>query len=452
MKTLPPDFLNEMQQELGDSFSNFIDSYHLQAVKSLRTNLMKVTPEVLQNILPLPLEPVPWCTSGFYFPAGFRPGKHVYHAAGLYYIQEASAMAPVEALDPLPGEKILDLCAAPGGKTTQIAAKLNGTGLLVANEVDSKRCKALISNLERFGVTNTVVLNEQPHRISCRFPAFFDRILVDAPCSGEGMFRKDPTACDHWSIKNSEKCGDLQQHILGEAAEMLKPGGRLVYSTCTFNRRENEHTIELFLQEHPEFSITTIQHNVDFQPGLTPKIEKAGRLWPHLLRGEGHFVVVLEKQTGESQDSKSAKNSRLPKQVKSLLDAFIQDNFTGVPTPQNLVLYGDHLYEAPTGVPSLDKLKVAQPGRYIGEIRKGRFITAHALAMTLDGSTVKQVQSYTQYDAELYRFLQGETVPTTHTGWTLVTVDGYPLGWGKGAGGILKNHYPKWLRFSYDRP
>jgi NOL1/NOP2/sun family putative RNA methylase len=451
MKTLPPDFLNEMQQELEDTFPEFIASYNQQAVKSLRTNLMKVTPEVLPNILPFPLEPIPWCTAGFYFPTAFRPGKHVYHAAGLYYIQEASAMAPVEALDPLPGEKILDLCAAPGGKTTQIAAKLNGTGLLVANEVDSKRCKALISNLERFGVTNTVVLNEQPHRISSRFPAFFDRILVDAPCSGEGMFRKDPAACDHWSIKNSEKCADLQQHILGEAAKMVKPSGRLVYSTCTFNRRENEHTIELFLQEHPEFSITTVQNNAYFQPGLTPKIEKAGRLWPHLLRGEGHFVVVLEKQTGESQKSKSAKNSRLPKQVKSLLDAFIQDNFTGVPTPQNLVLYGDHLYEAPTGVPSLDKLKVAQPGRYIGEIRKGRFIPAHALAMTLDASSVNQVQSYTQFDAELYQFLQGETVPTTYTGWTLVTVDGYPLGWGKGAGGILKNHYPKWLRFVYDR-
>jgi NOL1/NOP2/fmu family ribosome biogenesis protein len=314
----------------------------------------------------------------------------------------------------------------------------------------------LISNLERLGVTNAVVLNEQPHRFSNRFPAFFDRILVDAPCSGEGMFRKDPEACEHWSIKNSEKCADLQQYILTEAAKMLKPGGRLVYSTCTFNRRENEYTLEHFLQTHPEFQLLDVPNHEYFQAGLTSATSQAGRLWPHLLRGEGHFVAVLQKNNSDIEEIKPAKTMkypRIPKKIDQLWDSFIRDHVKEpIPLSGSLLLYGDHLYEAPIGLPSLDKCKVAQPGRYLGEIRKGRFIPSHALAMTLDPISVNQVQSYRSTDSELYRFLQGETVPTTHKSWTLVTVDGYPLGWGKGAAGILKNHYPKWLRFAYDQP
>jgi NOL1/NOP2/sun family putative RNA methylase len=456
MTVLPIDFITEIKKELADSFDPFIASYNQPAVKSLRTNSMKVSPKNLPNMIPFALEPIPWCANGFYFSPESRPGKHVYHAAGLYYIQEASAMAPVEALQPLPGEKILDLCAAPGGKTTQIAAKLNGSGLLIANEVDGKRCKALISNLERLGVTNAVVLNEQPHRFSNRFPAFFDRILVDAPCSGEGMFRKDPEACEHWSIKNSEKCADLQQYILTEAAKMLKPGGRLVYSTCTFNRRENEYTLEHFLQTHPEFHLLDVPNHEYFQAGLTSSTSQAGRLWPHLLRGEGHFVAVLQKNDSDLEEIKPAKimkYPRIPRQIGQLWDSFIRDHVKDpIPLSGPLLLYGNHLYESPIGLPSLDKCKVAQPGRYLGEIRKGRFIPSHALAMTLDPISVKQVQFYRSTDSELYRFLQGETVPTTKRGWTLVTVDGYPLGWGKGAAGILKNHYPKWLRFAYDQP
>ncbi len=459
MNALPNDFITEIKKELMNRFDDFLETYDLPAVKSLRTNIMKVSPKTLENMIPFPLEMIPWCPDGFYFPAHTRPGKHVYHAAGLYYIQEASAMAPVEALQPKPGEKILDMCAAPGGKTTQIAAKMMGEGILVANEVDGKRSKALISNLERFGVTNAVVLNEQPHRFSERFTAYFDRILVDAPCSGEGMFRKDPEACEHWSIKNSEKCADLQQYILTEAANMLKSGGRLVYSTCTFNRRENEDTIEHFLQVHPDFELIEVPNHQYFQSGLTPDTVRASRLWPHLLQGEGHFLAVLQKREtteGKEQEKKGKKGtkiSRIPKQISSVLEAFIKDTFIEpISFSGQLILYGDHLYEMPFDIPNLDKCKVAQPGRYLGEIRKGRFLPSHAWAMALGPKQVKHIQSYRSTDSELYRFLQGETIPTPHKAWTLVTVDGYPLGWGKGAGGILKNHYPKWLRFAYDRP
>jgi NOL1/NOP2/sun family putative RNA methylase len=457
MNKLPEEFIAQMKTELQETFPDFIDSYNQEAVKSLRTNLMKVSPKTLQNIMPFPLEVIPWCNDGFYFPVHTRPGKHVYHAAGLYYIQEASAMAPVEALKPKPGEKVLDLCAAPGGKTTQIAAKMKGEGILVANEIDSKRCKVLIQNLERFGVTNAVVLNEQPHRFSDRFSAFFDRILVDAPCSGEGMFRKDEEACEHWSIKNSEKCADLQQYILIEAAKMLKPGGLLVYSTCTFNRRENEYTLEKFLQSFSDFQLVEVPNKAHFQSGLTPLTVQSARLWPHLLRGEGHFVAVLQKKETPSIETRKAKKTkkitRIPKQIASVLDNFIEYTFLQpIVFSGHLILYGDHLYETPVGIPSLDQCKVAQPGRYLGEIRKGRFLPSHAWAMTLSPKDLKNVQAYTSADPDLYKFLQGETVSTSQNAWTLVTVDGYPLGWGKGAGGILKNHYPKWLRFAYDQP
>lgn len=457
MNVLPKDFLTEIKKELDDTFDEFLATYEQSAVKSLRTNILKVSPKTLKNMIPFDLETIPWCPDGFYFPANVRPGKHVYHAAGLYYIQEPSAMAPVEVLQPKPREKILDMCAAPGGKTTQIAAKMMGEGILVANEIDAKRCKALISNLERFGVANAVVLNEQPHRFSERFTSYFDRILVDAPCSGEGMFRKDPEACEHWSIKNSEKCADLQQYILTEAAKMLKQGGRLVYSTCTFNRRENEYAIEKFLQSHPEFELIEVPSQKYFQNGLTPSTAQASRLWPHLIRGEGHFVAVLQKSKTQEETAnkkeKRTKNTRIPKQISSVLDAFISETFIQpISFPGKMVLYGDHLYETPYDLPDLNKCKVAQPGRYLGEIRKGRFLPSHAWAMALQPNLVKQVQSYENRDQELYRFLQGETIPTNHKAWTLVTVDGYALGWGKGAGGILKNHYPKWLRFAYDQP
>jgi NOL1/NOP2/fmu family ribosome biogenesis protein len=272
------------------------------------------------------------------------------------------------------------------------------------------------------------------------------------------MFRKDPEACEHWSLKNSKKCADLQQYILTEAAKMLKPGGRLVYSTCTFNRRENEYTLEQFLEAHPEYELIEVPNHQYFQAGLTPSTVQTSRLWPHLLRGEGHFVAVLQKsktdkETEIKKKEKKAKRSRIPKQISSVLDAFINETFVApISFTGKMVLYGDHLYETPLDLPNLDKCKVAQPGRYLGEIRKGRFLPSHAWAMALQPSSVKQIQSYHNSDAELYRFLQGETIPTNHNAWTLVTVDGYSLGWGKGTGGILKNHYPKWLRFAYDQP
>jgi NOL1/NOP2/sun family putative RNA methylase len=405
------------------------------------------------------MEPVPWCEEGFYYQHELdRPGKHVYHAAGLYYIQDASAMSPAEALEPQPGEKVLDLCAAPGGKTTQIAAKMKGQGLLVANEIDSKRIKALVENLERCGVTHAVVLNENPVRLSSRFAGFFDRILIDAPCSGEGMFRKDAEVCERWSLRLTEKCADLQLEIITAAAPMLRPGGRLVYSTCTFNPRENEGLIERFLELHPEFELEPVPGQNHYQPGrpdwvrpANPGLSQTARLWPHFLRGEGHFVAVLKKSdTAQGPQAKPGKSPSAHQQAQKLWQQFLKETFRhddhlgeGM-----LTLYGEHLYLVPPGLPSLKGLKVERPGRYLGQAKKSHFVPSHALALSIQPEDVKQTIDFACDDPNLLLYLQGEALPANlNKGWTLVTVDGFPLGWGKVSGGLLKNHYPKWLRW-----
>lgn len=457
MRPLPSDYVELMKQLLGNEFPAFIQTYEEPSTRGLRVNTLKITPEELQKRVPFHLEPIPWCKEAFYYKHELdRPGKHVYHAAGLYYIQDASAMAPAEALQPQPGENILDLCAAPGGKTTQIAAKMKGKGLLVANEIDDKRIKALVENLERCGVTNAVVLNENPLRLASRFAGFFDRILIDAPCSGEGMFRKDEEVCERWSLRAVEKCADLQLEILTAAVPMLRPGGRLVYSTCTFNPTENEAIIQRFLAEHPDFSLIPVPQEKYFQPGRPEWVEEphaelkqTARLWPHHLRGEGHFVAVMEK--AESAQGTRQRPGKFPpvhadavKQLRQFSQETYQDHlFAGT-----LTLYGEHLYLIPEQLPSLKGLKVERPGRYLGQVKKGRFVPSHALALSSDPSLVRQTVDFHNDDPELLLYLQGEALPTDlKKGWTLVTVDQFPLGWGKVSGGLLKNHYPKWLRW-----
>jgi NOL1/NOP2/sun family putative RNA methylase len=455
--SLPPDYLDQMKRLLGSEYSAFIHTYDQTATRALRVNTLKISPEELVKRVPFHLEPIPWCQEAFYYQHEVdRPGKHVYHAAGLYYIQDASAMAPAEALEPEPGEKILDLCAAPGGKTTQIAAKMKGKGILVANEIDDKRIKALVENLERCGVTNAVVLNENPVRLTSRFAGFFDRILIDAPCSGEGMFRKDPEVCERWSLRAVEKCADLQLEILTAAAPMLRPGGRLVYSTCTFNPTENESLILRFLEEHPDFHLVPVPQAAHYQPGRPDwtdhpqdELKQTARLWPHHLRGEGHFVAVLEKE--EAAEGTRQRPGKLPpvhadaiKQWKQFVkEIYEESEFQG-----SYTLFGEHLYQVPEELPSLKGLKVERPGRYLGQVKKGRFVPSHALALSSRPDLTRQTMNFSVEDPELLLYLQGEALPTSLSkGWTLVTVDHFPLGWGKVSGGLLKNHYPKWLRW-----
>ncbi len=442
---LPEAFLKRMENQLNDEYAEFIASYALPKLQGLRLNRLKgrKSPAVFS------LEPIPWAEDGFYYAEGERPGKHPYFEAGVYYIQEPSAMAVVPCLAPQRGERILDLCAAPGGKTTQIASLMQNEGLLVTNEIHPARAKILSQNVERMGICNAVVTNETPEGLSKRFPAFFDRILVDAPCSGEGMFRKDPKACEEWSLENVEMCAKRQMDILSEAQKMLRVGGRLVYSTCTFSPEENEGTISRFLQQYPEFVLEqpTLQDSfskgrAEFAAAPVKDIEKTIRIWPHRTRGEGHFIAVLKKQRGD--ESRALPAIRGEKRLPEGFEMFAKEVLK-IPLSGCTLLFGENLYLAPEDMIDLRGLKVVRPGLHLGMFKKNRFEPSHALALALKPEQVTKTVSLTMEQAGAY--LKGLTLSVAgEKGWNLVEVDGYSLGWGKWSDGILKNHYPKGLR------
>lgn len=430
----PRAFQEKMTALLGESEAQqFFQSYETERAYGLRRNPLKADEMTFSDKMPFDLKPVSWAEEGYYYQGETdQPGKHPYHEAGLYYIQEPSAMSVVSYLDPQPGEVICDLCAAPGGKSTQIAGRMQGEGLLVSNEIIPSRSKILSQNIERMGVRNAVVLNETMERMVGFFPTFFDRILVDAPCSGEGMFRKNEEAVKEWSSEQVLFCAQRQSMILNCAAQMLKPGGVLVYSTCTFSPEENEMQIEAFLQAHPDF-----------------QLEETKRLWPHKVQGEGHFVAKLQKAADESWETPKFPQNK-PVQAQNLTDwkAF-QKKHLRADLPGNYVLFGEHLYLMPQQMRSLDKMKVVRPGLHLGTNKKNRFEPAHALALALCPKEVVQYQELETIDAA-ERYLQGNTVPCNDdlTGWTLMTVDGFSIGWGKAQAGFLRNHYPKGLRRS----
>ena len=395
---------------------------------------------------------------GYYYDGATAPGKHPYHEAGLYYIQEASAMAPVGFLDVKPGEFVLDLCAAPGGKSTQIGALLHGTGLLVSNEIHPTRARILSENVERMGLAGVCVTNESPERLAEVFPAYFDKILVDAPCSGEGMFRKNEIALTEWSEENVRLCGERQDGILDEAAKMLRPGGRMVYSTCTFSEWENEGTIRRFLERHPEFRTVD---NLRFKASEEKEVSFDGmlRLYPHQIRGEGHFLAVLQKEgaTPEGCHSQSlGGNAKLlqEKECREWME-FEKETFRrpvrscvfGQDRQVGFLRFGDNLYLIPDEYPSLKGLRVLRPGLHLGEIKKDRFEPSHALALALGADDVQKVWRMSSKDYLPVAYLGGRTFPAEGLkGWYLILVDGISLGWGKLAGNVMKNHYPKGLR------
>ncbi len=427
---LPLEFLNRMEKMLGAEYPAFLESLERPRAVALRFNPLKGE----KPALPFVEKQVPWEENGYYYAPDARPGLHPYHEAGVYYLQEASAMSAVRLLDPQPGEKICDLCAAPGGKSTQIAGRMAGEGFLLCNEFSPKRAKILSQNIERMGISNAIVTNEHPENLSRRLQGYFDRVLVDAPCSGEGMFRKEEAAVTDWSADTVSMCAVRQREILHSAAGMVRPGGRLVYSTCTFAPEENEETVKAFLDAHSEFEMENIS---------APWFHSTGigmfRLWPHKLLGEGHFVAVLRKTGGDEWNILEEKGQKLPNEWKDFAREM------GISLPEGkVVIFGDTVYWAPAQTPELKGLRVLRPGLELGEARKGRFIPAHALALWLkDG---KNVQSYLSDSKEISAYLHGETVPSQKTGWCLVQVDSYTIGWGKGDGCVLKNHYPKGLR------
>ena len=443
---LPQDFIEKTKPLLGDEWDAFLAEYENSNYHALRMNLTKVPQEEAPAVLGwlgIPdAEPVPWAIEGYYYDdEAVAPGKSILHEAGLYYIQEPSAMSVAAMLAPEPGMKVLDLCAAPGGKTTQVLSYLQGKGLLVSNEIHPQRAKILAQNVERMGAANCLVTNLDSDTLAARFAGFFDAIVVDAPCSGEGMFRKNDQALTEWSLENVKMCAKRQEGILENASTMLAPGGRMVYSTCTFSVEENEKQMEHFLEAHPDYQLIQTE-----------------RFWPHRQKGEGHFVALLKKQgslpltdlhpgsgSGEKHPDKNQE-----KALREFLGDAVTEEYASYLLSGNLVLFGDQLYRLPDGIDSVRGLTVTRAGLQIGEFKKNRFEPSHALALALSRSEVQRSYSFPADSQEAARYLRGESLMAdageVSNGWCLMCVEGYSIGWAKATNGQLKNHYPKGLR------
>ena len=443
------EFKNQMRVLLGDDAEEFSASYAEDPVCSLRVNTLK-TSDVKALFPDVDFTPVKWCKDAYYYPSSFAAGKTAAHLAGAYYIQEASATFPVTALGIGRGDKVLDLCAAPGGKSTHIAALLDGTGLLVSNEIVPSRASVLSQNIERCGVKNAVVLCEDPRNLAKRFPGYFDKILVDAPCSGEGMFRKHPEAASEWTDSSPSSCAARQAEILSCAFGMLKKGGILVYSTCTFNAAENEETVARVLDAYDNIKLSPIKTDV-----IRPVLHgvKAGkeildgtvRIMPHLERGEGHFCARFVKTDGEDgfvKQLKRTKNQAFERAFGKFRDKYLKADFKAD------LFFGDYGYCAPETCPDLSGLKVLRAGIQLGQLIKDRFEPSHSLALALRPETAVNVLALSEGSREVTSYLMGETLPCDLEGWTLVTVGSLPLGWGKASGGVLKNRLPKGLRIN----
>jgi len=460
---LPEAFKEKMKKLMGESYQSLLDSYDQPESKGIRTNTLKLEPDELANKLPFETQAVNWCKEGFYIDHTVRPGKNPYYYTGLYYVQEPTAMAAVEVLDPKPGDWVLDLCAAPGGKSTQIGARLQGIGLLVANELVNSRAGILSTNIERMGMANAIVTNEFPERLVDSFYESFDKILVDAPCSGEGMFRKDPGALADWSLERVDRCMGKQEKILESAHRLLKPGGVLVYSTCTFSPEENEQIIEAFIEKY-RYTLQTIElpgitdhGRVDWTRKQQQDITKTLRIMPMTVKGEGHFIAKLIKSEGiaEAIDVKQGyPKSRLKKATRTDLQDyrdFAKNNLQAEfyqKIEDRLYLLGDHLYAIPAAIEleRIANLKLLRTGLDLGTFKKNRFEPSYALAMALKLSQAKNSVDLNDEDLA-YQYLKGEALNLqAPKGWVLVGYDGYPLGFGKASEGLIKNHYPKGLR------
>lgn len=447
---LPEDFIHMMQALLGEEAPAFFESYEKERTQGLRVNTLKTTPQQFLSASGFSLEPIEWSPVGFRYSAQMRPGKHPYHEAGVYYIQEPSAMAAAELLAPESGEAVLDLCAAPGGKSTHIAQKMEQRGLLWSNEINASRAKVLSQNIERMGIRNAVVSNETPKRLADRLPAFFDRVLVDAPCSGEGMFRKDEQARGEWSLENVAHCAERQREILDCAAAMLKPGGRMVYSTCTFNPLENEETINAFLQKHPDFSLLEMPRDGGFSSGRpewtaekNAELSKTLRLWPQTVDGEGHFFAVMQKAGLNIPTPERSVSDKIKCKEFS---SFAHEALTQMPSG-NYLFFGEQLYLAPGGMPDCREIRVLRPGLHLGTVKRNWFQPSHALALAMTPEQAVKHYDLTADSAEISAYLRGEAFSAQgEKGWYLITVDGYSIGWGKLTDGSMKNHYPKGLR------
>lgn len=449
---LPEKFTDSMKKLLNDEYEDYLKSFEEPRIYGLRVNTAKISVEDFLKISPFKLRQIPWIENGFFYSEEDRPAKHPFYFAGLYYLQEPSAMTPANLLPIKSGERVLDLCAAPGGKSTELAAKLNGKGLLVSNDISATRAKALLKNLELFGIPNMAVVCEMPQKLAEYFPEYFDKILIDAPCSGEGMFRKDNKLIKAWLSNGPEFYSNLQKNIVLEAVKMLKPGGLMIYSTCTFALEEDEQQIQYILDNCPEMSVVPLEKKEGFCDGLyelantSKDTQGCVRLFPHKIEGEGHFVALLKKD-GELKEDLSGKNlvSNVKKVPQEILD-FLKYIDMEIDMSE-LQIFDTRVYVVPKQLGELKGLKYLRTGLLLGEIKKNRFEPSQALAMALKMEQFDSVINLDVDDARVIKYLKGETIEvdditvTRSSGWQLVCVSGYPLGFGKLVNGTLKNKY-----------
>lgn len=462
VRQLPEAFLLKMQELLGEEFGQYLESFKEEWKPGLRVNTLKLSPGELAELVPWNLEPVPWADNGFYYDGTLdgevlRPSKHPAYYAGLYYLQEPSAMTPAAMLPVVPGDRVLDLCAAPGGKSTELASKLKGRGMLVSNDISYSRARALLKNLELAGAANICVTSEAPEKLAGVWPEFFDKILVDAPCSGEGMFRRDEDMVKDWNEKGPEYYVPIQRQILSQAAAMLRPGGYMLYSTCTFSVEEDEENVAYVLEEFPQMQLCCL--DLDKVPGACGGFGLSGcmRLFPHRLKGEGHFLALMRKKGGDDggkeilppMDPGTAwKRVRAVEKEKEL-DAFLRQSGTEWDYGR-IVIHQDNAYYLPEGLAWNLPLRFLRTGLFLGELKKGRFEPSQALAMSMKAGQFPNTVSFPGGDSRVLRYLKGETISLEGDegpvkGWCLAAMEGFPLGWAKGTGMSLKNkYYPGW--------
>lgn len=454
---LPVAFEQKMKEMLGPDYENYLASFECDAYQGLRVNTAKISVEDFIKLSPYELKQVSWCPNGFYYDKAQKPAKHPFYFAGLYYIQEPSAMTTASLLPVEEGDMVLDLCAAPGGKSTELAAKLNGTGLLVTNDISNSRAKALLKNMEVFGVGNALVTSEPPNELTKRFPEFFDKILIDAPCSGEGMFRKQGNMTKAWEKNGVDLFVGLQCSILKEAVTMLKPGGIMIYSTCTFSKEENEQAIEyllslddsLHLQELPLFDGFDKGHP---EWGLTgnEELTKCRRLWPHRIDGEGHFVAMVRKDRNQAAAPITEyifSKERLSREAVDFIES-IRYPFD----LSRMDVQKERVFYIPEKMPYVKGLRILRCGLYMGDMKKNRFEPSQSLAMFLKASLFPNSICLSVADERVIKYLKGETIELEENernaykdGICLICVEQYPLGFGKLSKGTIKNKYlPGW--------
>ena len=442
MINLPEQYQANMKELLQDEYKSYLDSFNNDRVYGLRINTNKISVKDFLKINPFNLKPIPWTDDGFYFEESDKPSKHPYYYAGLYYIQEPSAMLPAQVLPIDDNDIVLDACAAPGGKSSKLANKLNNTGLLISNDISVSRAQVLLKTLESQGISNFYVMAEDINNLN-NLNETFDKILIDAPCSGEGMFRKEPDLIKSWLEKGNEYYANIQKQIIEKALSLLKPEGKLVYSTCTFSKLEDEDVIEYALSICPNLKVLPINKYPGFMPGITKNTENCVRLYPHKINGEGHFVALLQKE-GIKELNTVVEN------IAEVANDTFFNNINKQYKNGSFIYRQDKLYFEPNININTKGLRVLRSGLYLGEYKHNKFEPSQALALSLNKQEYKNILNFNLEDDRVIKYLKCETLDVKDKyveGYVLVCVDDYPLGFGKVDKGILKNKYPANYRY-----